>query len=108
MLVINLIQSINLTAILTTLNFNLTAISRSLRLTFSDHFQQDKFTTFNLIARFQSYNTVTVKNLLSRSKINNGRKNYCCNSTQPFKVQAKGNFANNFSIYYQRWRKYWL
>ena len=36
-------QSINLTAILTTL-----------RSTFTDHFQQDKFTTFNLLSRFQS------------------------------------------------------
>ena len=35
-------QSINLTAILTTL-----------RSTFTDHFQQDKFTTFNLLTRFQ-------------------------------------------------------
>ena len=36
-------QSINLTAILTTL-----------RSTFTDHFQQDKFTTFNLLTRFQN------------------------------------------------------
>ena len=38
-----LIQSINWTAILTTL-----------RSSFTDHFQQDKFTTFNLLTRFQS------------------------------------------------------
>ena len=38
-----LIQSINWTAILTTL-----------RSPFTDHFQQDKFATFNLLTRFQS------------------------------------------------------
>ena len=38
-----LIQSINLTAIL-----------KTLLSTFTDHFQQDKFTTFNLLTRFQS------------------------------------------------------
>ena len=45
---------------------NLTANSTTLRSTFTDDVQQDKFTTFNLRTRFQSYNTVTVRNLLSR------------------------------------------
>ena len=39
----------------------MTAILTTLRLTFTDHFQQDKFTTFNLLTRFQSYNTVTLE-----------------------------------------------
>ena len=43
MLVIDSLQSINLTAILTTL-----------RSSFTDHFQQDKFTTSNLLTRFQN------------------------------------------------------
>ena len=42
-LLLILIQSINWTAILTTLRSSLT-----------DHFQKDKFTTFNLLTRFQS------------------------------------------------------
>ena len=33
---------------------NLTTILATLRSTFTDHFQQDKFTTFNLLTRFQS------------------------------------------------------
>ena len=67
-----LIQSVNLTAILTTLRFqfdsyfNLTAILTTLRSNFTDHFQQDKFKTFKLLTRFQSYNTVTVRNLRSQ------------------------------------------
>ena len=39
----------------------MTAILTTLRLTFTDHFQQDKFTTFKLLTRFQSYNTVTLE-----------------------------------------------
>ena len=42
-LLLILIQSSNLTAILTTL-----------RPSFTDHFQRDKFITFNLLTRFQS------------------------------------------------------
>ena len=46
--------------------FSLTVISTTLRSTFTDHFQEDRFTTFNLLRRFQSFNTVAVRNVLSR------------------------------------------
>ena len=41
----------------------MTAISTTLRSTFSDHFHQDEFATFNVPIKFQSYNTVIVRDL---------------------------------------------
>ena len=65
-LLLILIQSVNLTVISTNLRFQFDRCLTTLRSIFTGHFQQDKFTTFNLLTRFQSYNTVTVRNSLSR------------------------------------------
>ena len=70
-------------------------------LTFTDRFHQDKSTTFNRFTRFQRLTQLQLEFYYHVKKLNNtslnyGRKNYYCNSTYPFKVQAKGNFSNMF------------
>ena len=88
-----LIQSINWTAILTTL-----------RSSFTDHFQQDKFTTFNLLTRFQSSTQLQlqiyyhVKKLTMEKKIIAAIQYICSKSKQRVTSQRIFRFINKVAL----------